>query len=144
MESLQALLFEEHDGLLFRGDCLVLAELSHPPSCSARQVSARATLLGGHALVVVEGLTVQMQRVHVELLESFRSAVISDALDRFRSALGLTPLVVVADGLDDDERVAGRTDCPDAARILEAWYDEHDLRNRSMGAGGRQFFRVPF
>ena len=46
-------------------------------------------------------------------------------------AVFLKPLVVVADGLDADERVAVETDCSDGPRILEAWYDEHDLRNRS-------------
>ena len=33
---------------------------------------------GGHALDVVDGLTVRLQSVHVKMLESFRSAVISE------------------------------------------------------------------
>ena len=102
----------------------------------------------GHALDVVEGLTVRLQRVHVEMLESFRSAVISqvdafvnqfagcggwrvwrapspaktavsldktasrpslEALNRSRSALGLSPPVVVDDGPDADEQAVGKT-----------------------------------
>ena len=39
--------------------------------------------------------------------------------------------MVVGDGLDADEQAPAKTDCPDDARTLEAWYDEHDLRNRS-------------
>ena len=39
--------------------------------------------------------------------------------------------MLLADGLDDDERVAGKTDCPDGARITKAWYDERALRSRS-------------
>ena len=35
-------------------------------------------MLGGHVLDVLEGLTEQLQRVHVEMFESFRSAVISE------------------------------------------------------------------
>ena len=54
-----------------------------------------------------------------------------EALDRSRSALGLSPPVVVDDGLDADEQVASKTDCTNDARILEAWHYEHDLRNRS-------------
>ena len=80
---------------------------------------------------MVKDLTVQTQRVHLVVLEYFRSGVISEALDRSRSALGLSPHVVVADGLDGDAHVVGETDCPIGARILEAWYDEHDLRNWS-------------
>ena len=38
--------------------------------------------------------------------------------------------VVVGDGLDADKQVAGKTDCLNDARILEAWYDEYDLRNK--------------
>ena len=46
--------------------------------CSARELSAQAALLGRHALDVVEGLTVRLQRRdHVEMPESFRSAIIS-------------------------------------------------------------------
>ena len=67
-----------------------------------------------------------------------------EALDRSRSAIGLSPPVAVDDGLDADERVVGKTGCTDDARILEAWYDEHDQRNRSWEASGRQFVRVPF
>ena len=37
--------------------------------------------------------------------------------------------MVVDDGPDADELVVGKTGFPDDARILEAWYDEHDLRN---------------
>ena len=51
-----------------------------------------------------------MQRVHLVLLENFRSAIISEGLDRSRS--GLSPPVVVGDRLDGDERVEGETDCP--------------------------------
>ena len=64
--------------------------------------------------------------------------------DRSRSALGLSPLVVVGDGLDADEQAAGQTVCHNDARISEAWYDEHHLRKQLMGAGGRQFVRVRF
>ena len=51
------------------GECWAVAELSHPAFCSARGLTARAGLLGEHALDVVEGLSVQMQRVQVEMLE---------------------------------------------------------------------------
>ena len=44
-----------------------------------------------------------------------------EALKRSRSALGLAPPVVVDDGPDADEQAAGKTVCPDDARILEAW-----------------------
>ena len=54
-------------------------------------------------------------------------------LDTSRSTLVLSFLVVVDDGLDADEQVAGKTDCPDDARILEACFDGHDLRTRSWG-----------
>ena len=47
------------------------------------------------------------------------------------SSLGSSPLVVVDDGPDADEQAVGKTSCPDDAHILEAWYDEHGLRNRS-------------
>ena len=50
-------------------------------------------------------------------LEKTASRSPHDVLDRSRSAPGLSPL--------------GETDCPDDARIREAWYDDHDLRNRS-------------
>ena len=53
------------------GVCRVVAELSHPASCSAREFTARAALLGWHAQDVVEGLTVQLQRVHWVLLEIY-------------------------------------------------------------------------
>ena len=116
-----------------------------------------------------KGLTVRMQRVSVEMPESFRSVVRSEvasslaslqvteegglggrlpsnttgslektvcrpspeALNRSRSALGLSPPVVVDDGLDADEQAVSKTGFPDDARILEAWCDEHGLRNRS-------------
>ena len=51
-------------------ECWFVAELSHPAFCSARELSTRVALLRGHALDVVEGLTVRMQRVHVEMLKS--------------------------------------------------------------------------
>ena len=51
---------------------------SHPAFCSARELTARAELLGGRALDVIEGVTVRMERVHLEMLESFRSAGISE------------------------------------------------------------------
>ena len=38
---------------------------------------------------------------------------------------------VLFSGLDADEQAANKTDCSDDAPSLEAWYDEHDLRNRS-------------
>ena len=120
MESLHALSLVEHDGRLSWSECWVVAELPHPASCSARELATRAAPTGWHALVVCKGLTVRTQRVHLVTLESSRSAVISEALDRSRSALGLSLLVVVDDGLDDDARVAGKTDCPGGARILEA------------------------
>ena len=89
---------------------------------------------------MVKDLTVQTQRVHLVVLEYFRSGVISEALDRSRSALGLSPHVVVADGLDGHAHVVGETDCLDGARILEAWYDEHDLRNWSWEQVGGSLF----
>ena len=66
----------------------LFAELSHPTFCSARERTARAALLGGHALDVVEGLTVRMQRVHVEMLKSFRSAVVSEVASSLASFAG--------------------------------------------------------
>ena len=83
-ESLRGLSFEDHDGpsLWVRGG------LSHPASCSAGEVTTLAAPSGWHALIVVKGLTVQTQRVHLVMLESFRSAVISEALDRPSSTLG--------------------------------------------------------
>ena len=59
-----------------RSECWVVAQLSHPAFCSARDLTTWAALLGGRALDVVEGLAVRMPCVHVEMLESFRSAVI--------------------------------------------------------------------
>ena len=153
VESLHALPLERHEGLSW-GECWVVADLSHPAFCSARELTARAALLGEHALDVFEGLTVRMQRVHVEVLESVRSAVNSEvassfasfqvteegglgerppanatgslkqtvlrppleALYRSRSALGLSPPVVVDVGLDPDKQVAGKAEltrrCP--------------------------------
>ena len=70
MESLHALPHDRHDGSLSWAECWVVAELSHPAFCSARELTARAALWGGHALDVVEGLTVRMQRVRVDMLES--------------------------------------------------------------------------
>ena len=140
MESLQALPFEEHDGPFLRVGVGFFAELSHPASCSARELTTLPAPSGWHAFVLVKGFTVQVQRVHLVMLEIFRSAVISEALDRSRSTLGLSPLVVVVGGLDDDERVAGKTDCPDGARILEVTRSEEQV----MGAGGRQFVCMLF
>ena len=131
MDSLLTLPFEEHDGPHSWRECWVVAELSHPVSCSARELTTRAAPLGWHAPDVVKWLTVQTHRVHVVMLESLRSTVSSEALDRSRFTHGLSPPVVVADDLDDDERVAGTTVCPDGARILQARCDEHDLRSRS-------------
>ena len=68
MESLHALPHDRHDGSLSWAECWDVAELSHPAFCSARELMARAALWGGHALDVVEGLTVRMQRVRVERL----------------------------------------------------------------------------
>ena len=137
-------------------ECSVVAELSHPAFSSTEP-----RFWAGMHWMWLRGLTVRIHRVH----ESFRFAAISEvasssarlqvteegglgerlpanttgsldapspeALDRSLSALGLSPPLVLGDGLD-------------AVRILEAWYDEHDLRNWSKGAGGRQFARVPF
>ena len=64
------------------GECWVVAELSHPASCSARELTTRATPTGWHALVVFKGLIVRTQRVHLVMLESSRSAVISEAWTR--------------------------------------------------------------
>ena len=61
--------------------CWVVAELSHPASCSVRWLSARATFVGGHALDVVEGLTVRTQRV----LKRFRSAIIAEVASSLAS-----------------------------------------------------------
>ena len=66
-------------------------------------------------------------------LEKTVSRPPSAVLDRSRSALGLSPSVVVDDRLDANEQVVGKTDCPDDAHNLEVRYDEHDLRNRSWG-----------
>ena len=57
------------------GRCLRSAASNRACGC-AHGVTACAAMFGGHALDVVEGLTVR--RVHVEMLESFRSAVISE------------------------------------------------------------------
>ena len=59
--------------------------MSHTASCSAREFSTRAALLGEQALDVVNGLTVRMQLVHVEMLESLRSAVISEVASSLAS-----------------------------------------------------------
>ena len=42
-------------------------------------------MLGGHALDVVEGLTARMQRVDVEMIESLRSAVVSEVASSLAS-----------------------------------------------------------
>ena len=71
-------LFERQDGSHSWSERWVVAELSHPAFCSARELTARVAPLGGNVLDVVDGLTVRMQCVHVEMLETFRSAVISE------------------------------------------------------------------
>ena len=168
-DSLRAAPPEGIDRSLPWTECWVVAEVSHPAFCSARDLTACAAMLGGHALDVVEGLTVRLQRVHVEMIESVRSAFISEvasssaslhvaedgglgellpanstvsldksasrpsleALKRPRTALGLSPPVVVDDGPGADEQAVGKTSYPNDARILEAWSDEHELKNRS-------------
>ena len=150
----------------------VVADLSHPAFCSARDLTACAAMLGGHAVDVVEGLTVRMPRVHVELLESVRSATISEVASSFASlqvaedggfGVRLTanrsasrpcsealnrsrsaPLVVVDHGPGADEQAVGKTGWPDVARIFEAWYDERDLRNRSWEQVVGSSFACPF
>ena len=64
----------------------------------------------------------------------FRPALRS--LHQSRSVLGLFLLLVEGFGLDDG------TDLLSNARILDAWHDEHDLINVSLGAIGRQFICV--
>ena len=59
------------------------------------------------------------------------SRLLLEALGRSRSDLDFS-LVVVDDGLVADRHVASKTDCPDNARMLQAWYDEHDLKNKSV------------
>ena len=59
-------------------------------------------MLGGHALDVVEGLTVSLPRVHVEILGSFCSAVISEV------ASSLASLQVAEEG-GIGERLPGNT-----------------------------------
>ena len=107
----------------------VLPVLSHPAFCSAGKLSSRVVPSGGR---------VRLQRDHVEMLLIFQSAIISEVAASLaslqltsRSVLGLSPPGVLCDDLDTDEQAAGKTECPDDARILEASYDEHDLRNRT-------------
>ena len=61
-EPLRAVPLEGIDGSLSWGECWVVAALSHLAFGSARDFTARAAMLGGHAVDVVEGLTVRMQR----------------------------------------------------------------------------------
>ena len=120
---------------------------SHPAFCSARELTAGAALLGGHALDVVEGLTVRMQRVRVVVfvLPSFQRLLLfwpaasaflpipRGLWRRLSVALLLKlwtgpvpPLVCLLLW----SWMMVWTDCPDDARILKAWYG--DLRNRSL------------
>ena len=62
--------------------------MSHPAFCSARDLTAGAAQLGGHALDVVEGLTVWTQRVHVEMFGSFHSAEVTSSLASLQVAEG--------------------------------------------------------
>ena len=87
-ESLSAAPLEEIDRSLLWGECWVVAELSHPAFCSARNLTACSAMFGGHALDVVEGLTVRLQCAHVEMLQSFRSAVISEVASSLVSLAG--------------------------------------------------------
>ena len=59
------------------------------------------------------------------------SRLLLEALGRSRSDLDFSLPVVVDDGLVADRHVASKTDCTDNARILQAWCDEHDLKNKS-------------
>ena len=73
-------------------ECLVVAELSHPALCSARGLTASAATLGEHALDVFEGLTAWLHQFHVEVLEIFLCAFISEV------ASSLASLQVAEDG----------------------------------------------
>ena len=53
------------------------------------------------------------------LLISLASRLSHEASNGFRSALGLSPLVVVDDGPDADEQAVGETGCPDDACCLK-------------------------
>ena len=61
-------------------------------------------MLGGHVLDVVEGLTVWMPCVHVEMLESLRPAVISEV------ASSLADLQVAEEGGFGERLPAHTTD----------------------------------
>ena len=82
--------------------------------CSARELTASAAVLGAQALDVVEGLTVRMQRVHVEMLESFRSAVLSEVASSFAS------LQVAERGTLGEQLPANTTGYLDNSPSLEA------------------------
>ena len=60
-DSLRAAPLEGIDRSLLGGECWVVTELSHPAFCSARNLTACAATLGGHALDVVEGLIVRLR-----------------------------------------------------------------------------------
>ena len=65
-ESLRAALHEGIDRSFPWSECWVVAELSHPAFCSGRDLTTCAAMSSGHALEVVERLTVRMQRVHIQ------------------------------------------------------------------------------
>ena len=60
-----------------------------------------------------------------------------------RYVLGLFFLLVEGSGLDDEEEACGRTDRPAIARIPDAWHDEHDLINVSLGQVVGNSFAFP-
>ena len=59
------------------------------------------------------------------------SRLLLEDLGRSGSDLDFSLPVVVDDGLVADRQVASKTGCTDNARILQAWYDEQDLKNKS-------------
>ena len=69
------LLPERTDGALSWDECGIVAEPSHFGFCSVRELSTQVTLLGDHALDVVEGFIVRVVRFHVDLLDGFWSSV---------------------------------------------------------------------
>ena len=65
---------ERPGGLLSWYECGIVAKTSHYGFCSALVLSTQVTLLGGHALDVVEGFVVRMLRFIVEMPDGFWSA----------------------------------------------------------------------
>ena len=87
----------------------MVAEPSRDGFCSAPVLSTQVTLLGGHALDVVEGFIVRVLRCFVEMLDGFWSVRKSVTAYNISQLPAQFPLVEGV-GLDDDGEAAGRTD----------------------------------